>query len=916
MSSQKIKALIKEKPNEEAWHALSINDCFKKLKSSPRGLSSQAAKNRQKLYGQNSLPTEKSFSSLFIFFSQLKSPLIYVLLIAGLLSLFLGDTTDAIVIFFAVIINTIFGFWQENKANKAITQLRKIVKYKAKVWRDGYEIEIDSSELVPGDIIFIKSGDKVPSDCRLISAKDLQTMEATLTGESAPSSKNNKVLKIGSYLAERNNMIYMGTIAVRGQATALVCETGLKTEIGHITKLIKETKEDKTPLQENLARFSSWLTLVVVVLSLIIFLFGLVLGKDPLEMFITAVALAVAAIPEGLIIAVTIILTIGMQFILKKKALVRKLVATETLGSISVICTDKTGTLTEGKMQVFSIITADYEYKIKLSENSSDIEKTRDLIAKVSVLCSDAVIENPQAALEELKIIGSPTEKALLIAALESGYNQQKLRQEYNQLDEISFDSEKKFMATLCRHQKMNHQHIFVKGAPEVVFKFCSKVMVAGQAEIFTKEKINYLKKKYEAATSQGLRLLAFAYKTGSDFKDCYSELNDLTFLGFMALKDPLRPEAKEAILLCQSAGIRPIIITGDHKLTAKAIFKELGFKTNGNVAEGSDLDQWSDEELQKRVVDIDIYARVEPRHKLRVVDAWQARGEVVAMTGDGINDAPALKSADIGIALGDGSDVTKETADIILLDNNFKVIVSAVEQGRIIFENIRKVVLYLLSDSFSEIILIVGSLFMGLPLPLLATQILWINLVADGLPNIAMTLEPGEAEIMRDKPRKKNESILNKEMKILIFAIGLITDIILFLFFIYLLNVLGLENLDHIRTIIFAALGLDSLLYVFSIRSLRHSIFNKNFFSNKYLIASVIISFFILISAIYLPLLQNIFQTVSLNSSEWLIIFALGLVKIIFIEMVKYYFIVKNKINRPKAQPQSTDSKLTPLHV
>jgi len=894
----------KEKPVIRHWYAVPIADCFKKLKSSKNGLTTKEVKDRQKIYGLNTIPTEKHFSSLIILLNQLKSPMVYILLVAGLISFFLGDITDASVIFFAVIINTIFGFWQENKADKAIIQLRKIVKDKTKVLRDGQEIEINVVELVPGDIIFLTSGDKIPADCRIIEAKDFQTVEATLTGESSPASKNNQVLKMGTYLADRKNMVYMGTIVARGKGLVVVCETGINTEIGAITKLIKDTVEEQTPLQKSLSQFSAWLTVLVLSLSFLIFLSGIFLNKDPLEMFIIAVALAVAAIPEGLIIAVTIILTIGMQFILKKKALVRKLVATETLGSVSVICTDKTGTLTEGKMQVANIITADNEYKISKPKDLTEIEKVRDLILKISILCNDAVIQNPESALEELKIIGSPTEKALLIAAIESGYNQQKLYQEYKKFDEIPFDSEKKFMAIASNHKSANHQHIFAKGAPEVIFEFCQRVMMTGQVESLTADKLNYLKKKYEAMTSKGLRLLALAYKTGHNFKNCNDELNDLIFLGFVAIKDPLRPETKEALLLCKTAGIRTVVITGDHKLTAKAIFKELGFKIDGNIVEGKDLDNWTDEELQKKVVDIDIYARVEPRHKLRVVDAWQARGEVVAMTGDGINDAPALKSADIGIALGDGSDVTKETADIILLDNNFNVIVAAIEQGRIIFENIRKVILYLLSSAFSEIVLIMAALFSGLPLPILATQILWINLAADGLPNIAMTLEPGEPEIMKSKPRKKSEPILNREMKVLIFIIGVLTDIVPFAFFWYLLSITDITNLDYIRTMMFAIVGVSSLLFVFSVRSLRHSIFTKNLFSNKYLLLAVLAAFLILIAPIYISFLQPIFKTVSLGGQDWLIIIAIGLIKLIFIEIVKYYFIVKNKIDHKKLVP------------
>lgn len=899
-----MSATPKEKLPEKHWYALSVSDCFKKLKSSKNGLSAEQVKDRQKSFGLNNLPQPQPLSGLLILLNQIKSPLVYVLLIAGSISLFLGDLTDASVIFFAVIINTVFGFWQENKADRAVAELCQIVKYRAKVLRDNQEVEVDSSELVPGDIVFISAGDKVPADSRVIEVQDLQTAEATLTGEPAPISKNHKILKSGTYLADRKNMVYFGTLVVRGKATILVVETGLKTEIGQITKLVKETREEKTPLQKKLAQFSSWLTVLVVIASSLIFSIGLLLNQDPLEIFITAVAVAVAAIPEGLIIAVTIILTVGMQVILKKKALVRRLLAAETLGSISIICTDKTGTLTEGKMQVANIITADKEYQIAKNENISKIEKVHDLILKISVLCNEAVVENPQAALEELKIIGSPTEKALLIAAIESGYNQQKLNREYKKLDEVPFDSEKKFMATLHNHQVLGHQHIFAKGAPEKILDFCDQVMLGGKSEKLSLKHLTYLKKKYENLSNQGLRLLAFAYKTGQDFKKCSTELKHLTFLGFIALKDPLRPEAKEAINLCQAAGIRPIIITGDHKLTAKAIFRELGFKTDGNIVEGKDLDNWTDEELQKRVVGIDVYARVEPHHKLRVVDAWQARGEVVAMTGDGINDAPALKSADIGIALGDGSDVTKETADIVLLDNNFRVIVAAVEQGRIIFDNIRKVILYLLSSSFSEILLIIGALLIGLPLPILATQILWINLVADGLPSIALTLEPSEPGIMKNKPRKKNESILNKEMKILIFIIGVLTDIVPFVFFIYLLSIIGQENIDYIRTIMFAIVGISSLMHIFSIRSLRHSMFTKNFFSNKYLIGAVMISFFVLAIPIYTPFLQVIFKTVSLSFNDWLIILTLGLVKLVFIEIVKYYFIVKNKVKSLKLRP------------
>lgn len=884
------------------WYALKIHQCFRRLDSSKNGLTDKQVERRQKMFGKNTLPSGPRLSALAILLSQIKSPLVYVLLIAGVISLFLNHLTDAIVIFFAVFINTTFGFWQENKANNAIAHLKKIVRQQAKVIRNGRQIKIDSSELVPGDIIFLRPGDKVPADARLIEADNLRVIEATLTGESEPSKKRIKFLAKGTSLADRENMVYLGTLVARGNGQAVVCQIGRTTEVGKISQLISETKEDKTPLQLQLIKFSRWLTIFIVVISLIVFVAGLLVGQDPAEIFLTAVALAVAAIPEGLLVAVTVILTMGMQVILKKKALVRKLIAAETLGSTSIICTDKTGTLTDGRMQVTQIITADRDYVITKKTEEVKLEKVQDLISKVSVLCSDAVIENPDDELEQLRIIGDPTEKALLLAAISSGFNKDKLDKEYIRLAEVPFSSESKFMATLNEHQDKSHRHIFIKGAPEKVFDFSSQVLIGGQNKKITKDQLLYLKNKYENLTRKGLRLLAVAYKTGHNYKDIHQELNDLVFLGFIALKDPLRPEAKEAIQLCYRAGIRPIVITGDHRLTAKAIFEELGIKVDGNMAEGKDLDNWTDEELMEKVGDIDIYARVEPRHKLRVVDAWQAKGEVVAMTGDGINDAPALKSADIGIALGNGSDVTKETADIILLDNNFSVIVAAVEQGRVIFDNIRKVLLYLLCDSFSEIILVAGAILASvvffdgdLPLPILASQILWINLVNDILPNIAIAMEPGEKEVMKDRPRDKDESILNKEMKILIFIIGIITNLILFGIFIYLFNISA--DINYIRTIIFAVLGVDSLLYAFSVRSLRHSIFTKNPFSNMYLILAVAVSFIFLLAAMYLPGLTNLLHTSgSVLSWEWIFIIGFGLLQMLLIEIVKHYFIVNNK--------------------
>ena len=887
------------------WHTLPITKILTKLKTDKLGLKTEKVRQRLKKIGYNKLPEEKKLPGIIILLNQFKSPLVYVLLGAALISFFLQDFVDMAIILVAVFINTILGFYQENKANKAVTYLRKLIDLKAKVLRDGNEIEISAKNLVPGDIIFLSAGNKIPADARLLTIDNFQAVEAALTGESIPSEKNLKILDRGVPLADRENMVYSGTIVSRGKAMAVVCETGIHTELGQITKLVQETKEEETPLQYQLRSFSKTLTYIVIAACFLIVVIGKLQGRVIFGfgeaaregMLNTAAAIAVAAIPEGLLVSVTAILAIGMQAILRRKALVRRLIAAETLGSVSIICTDKTGTLTEGKMQVARIITMGEEVTMQQSLQYQDSGrlKDQDLILKISLLCNNVVIENPDEKLEEWKILGDPTETALLLGATQAGIPYQQIKKQQPRIAEIPFDSELKHMATLNRLDKKRNV-IYVKGAPEKILNMSSQIRINGKKEKLTKGKIDSLKTKYEKLTGQGLRLLAFSYKQieaekKTNLKD---GLQDLIFIGFIALKDPLRPEAKETFKLTEQAGIRPIIVTGDHKLTAKAVVSELGLKVEEkNILEGEQLDKMSDEELLKKVREVDIYARVEPKHKLRIITAWQEKGEVVAMTGDGVNDAPAIKAADIGIALGSGTDVAKETSDIILLDNNFKTIVAAVERGRIIFDNIKKVILYLLSDSFSEMILIIGALLFALPLPILPAQIIWINLIADGFPNLALTFEPGEKEIMKDRPRKKGTKILDKEMKTLIFIIGIFTDLVLLALFIFLLK-LNYYDLHHIRTFIFAALGIDSLLYVFSCRSLRHSVLTKNPFSNKYLVVAVIIGFTLMILAIQEPHLQKIFDTETLTLTDWLLVAALAILQVAGIELTKHHFIVK----------------------
>lgn len=865
------------------WHAKEIKEIFHQIKTTERGLTFEEAKKRLTKFGPNKLPEEKRLMQVQIFFNQFKSPLVYVLLIAALMTLLLREFIDTGVILAAVFLNTLVGFFQESKAERTIERLKLMLEYKAKVLRNGYEHEIKVEEIVLGDIILVEAGDKIPADARLIEAKKLQVVETALTGESAPSEKSIERLEVGVPLADRENMVYMGTNVVRGRGRAVVIATGSQTELGKIALMVKEIREEKTPLHEQLAKFSKWLALLLSFICLVVFLLGILQGRAFVEMFLTAVAVAVAAIPEGLLVSLTVILAIGMQKILKEKALVRKLIAAETLGSTSIICSDKTGTLTLGKMLVDHIFT------------DTQSEKTKIKALEIGLLCNNAVIENPEEELKDWIILGDSTEQALLLAAVQAGLKKEELEKEYPRLDEIPFDEEKKFMATLhkIRNSKFNIRYsIYVKGAPEKIISMAGWLEADGKKEKLTLEKTKKFKKEIDYLANRGLRLLAVAYKevkTVEEFNE--RDLSDLVFVGLVALKDPLRPEAKEAIRLCRDAGIRSIIVTGDHRLTAKTIAHEVGLPSEEkNILEGEELDKMSDKDFDAVLRHIDIYARVEPRHKLRLIDAWQRKGEVVAMTGDGVNDAPALKKADVGVALGSGTDVAKEASDIVLLDNNFKTIVKAVERGRVIFENIRKVVVYLLSDSFTEVIIVGGSLLLGLPLPVLAAQILWVNLIEDGLPSIALSFEPEEKGLMKEKPRKKSETILNLEMKVIIFIIGIFTDLLLFGLFYYFWKIY--QDITYVRTIVFVGLGVNSLFYVWSCRSLRFSIWHTNPFKNKFLNASVIFGFLMFFVALYIPFFQKVLRTVPLGLREWGVVIFLGFINLLLIELVKYIFL------------------------
>jgi Ca2+-transporting ATPase len=866
------------------WHNLSIKEVSKILGTDiEKGLTESEALERQIEYGQNLLPKEKSAPRLKIFLEQFRSPLIYILLIAGVTVLFLGHRADTVVILGAVVLNTFIGYVQESKASRALLELKKAVKHKAKVLRENNIKIIDTSDLVPGDVIILEAGDKVPADGRIVEVHQFKINEMALTGEWLPAEKSDNILLSNTTMADRDNMVYMGTIIEQGKARAIVTDIGLTTELGKIAVTVKETKEEKTPYQKKLANFSKIVSGVIAFICLGIFVEGMFTGGEFIEMFTTAVAVAVAAIPEGLPVAMTVILALGMQRILKKKGLVRKLVAAETLGSTSVICTDKTATLTQGKIKVTKVLTAEQVF------GSFSKIKTNDLVYKIAALCNEAFVENIWETKKEWIVRGDPTGRAMLSFGFTGSFSKEELDQDFPKIDEMPFDNQRKFLATLHKNKRDNI--LFVSGAPE-------NLLEMSNLEVEDSKK---WEEELTKMASHGYRTIALAKKKTSKKKIDDIIFQDLEIVALLGLSDPLRKEAKEAMKICRQAGMKTIIVTGDHKLTAKSVAEQLGFKIGkANIMEGKELDKLSEKEFQEQLEKVQIYARVEPKHKMRIVKAWQDRGEVVAMTGDGINDAPALKKADIGVAIGSGTTVAKETSDLILLNDSFSVIVAAVEEGRAILDNIRRVMTYLLSDSFTEIILIGGSMFISAIfnqpwfLPLTAVQILWINLVEDGLPDLALAFEPKEKDLMKRKPKKQGVPLLTKEMKVIIFAIGLITDLFLLGLFFWLCS----HSIDilYIRTMLFAALAVDSLFYVFSCKSLRRNIWHINLFSNKFLLVAWTVGFTALFAALYIPFLNNLLGTIPLHFHDWWIVIGLGLMELILIETVKHYFIVRHQ--------------------
>ncbi len=850
---------------KKSFWALPIHECLNILETSREGLSEEEAKKRTLVFGKNSIPEKSKTTKTKILINQLKSPLIFILFIAGIITLALQKYNDAAFIFGAAFINCFLSFYQENKAEAALSHLKTYIEKRARVLREDHEYEIDAEELVPGDMIHISQGERIPCDARLIYTNNFSVDESTLTGESLPVQKITDPVNFQAVLGDQKCMIFAGTLAVQGFGNAIVTTTGKETEIGKIALLVG-SQESITPLQKTITNFSLKASIFLTAATAIMFGIGVYLGKSVFDMFLTSVAVLVAAIPEGLPVAMTAILAIGVQRLVKKNGVVRKLLAAEVLGNTTIILTDKTGTLTEAKMTLSKIQTFNKNF-------------TENEILKIALLNTDVVIENPHEKIEKWKIIGRPLEVATVKAAAYNGIFLNKEKREVKINDFLPFSSSNKFSAAAIEYK--NEELITFFGAPDILLKISDK----------SPEEIKSINLEINKLAYGGERVLGVAVKKITRNKNKISlfteKFSELDFAGIISFKDPIRKGVKETVHNIEQVGIKTIIITGDHQGTAEAIAQELGFNIRKeSVINGPELDYISDSELQRRLPNLKIVSRVSPEGKLRIVKAFQEKGEIVAMTGDGINDAPSLKQADIGIAMGSGSDVAKDTSELILLDDNYETIVAAIEEGRRIIENIRKTIVYVFLSLLDELLLIGGSLLLGLALPINAFQILWINFFSDSFPAIAFAFE-NHFNYLLQKPKHGQEKLINKESRFLILAIGLTTSFSLIIIY-YLLIKFGF-NQEISRTFIFASFGTYSLFSVFSIRNLKESLFKYNPFSNIYLDGGILIGFVLMSLAIYHPFLQRLMDTVNLPLNWLLGVLGIGIINIVLLEIGKF---------------------------
>ncbi|MBI1978964.1 MAG: calcium-translocating P-type ATPase, SERCA-type [Candidatus Aenigmarchaeota archaeon] len=857
------------------WHTFDSTAVLEELRTTENGISEAEARRRLQATGYNELKEKKRVTLLTLFLGQFKSFLVLILVIAAGISYLIENIIDAVLIAVIIIINALFGFIQEFKAEKTLESLKKLSTSRAKVIRDGEERLIDSREIVPGDILVINEGDKIPADARIIEVANLKVDEASLTGESIPVSKFDKVLKEVP-LPERKNMLYLGTIATYGRAKAVVVSTGMSTEIGKIATLI-QTSEQETPLQAKINSFGKWLGVIAVIIAGVAALIGILKSYALTDMFLTSAALAVSAVPEGLPALLTITLAIGVQRMGRNKAIVRKLSAVETLGSTTIILADKTGTMTTNEMTVqkvhinnqeIDVSGVGFEPKGEFSIKGKPIDpiKDKELVnaLTISALCNDAVLTKN----EKWNIIGDPTEGALLVVAKKAGIDAKELGKKYPRVNEIPFSSERKMMSTV--HKMGKGYFVYSKGAPEVILSKCTAVLRSSHVARLSEVQRSGILTSVKELADKGLRVLAVAYKETAEHHHENLE-KDMIFVGLLGMIDPPRPEVKTAIKTCHDAGIKVIMITGDHKDTAVAVARHIGLLKDGKVLTGEELEKIPGDKLGKVIEEVEVYARVSPAHKSRIVKVLREKGHVVAVTGDGVNDAPALKDAHIGVAMGiKGTDVAKEASEIVLADDNFSTIVKAVEEGRGIYDNIRKFIRYILSANFDEIFVIAVAILLGLPLPFLPIQILWINLLTDSLPALALGFDTKSKDIMKRSPRNPKESVLHKMLPFVISA-GVLAAIVSLGLFIFELKTSG--SIDRARTIVFTTAIIFELLFVFNCRSEKNPIWKINPLSNKLLVLAVLLGILLQVAIVHLPFFNALFKTVPLGLYDWLLI-------------------------------------------
>lgn len=871
------------------WFNKSSEEIIKELSSNViNGLSSADAKLILEKNGPNKLQGKKKKSTFQLFLSQINDAMIYILLVAAVISAIVGEISDAIIILIVIFVNAIIGVIQESKAEKALEALKSMSTPKALVKRDGSIIEIPSEEVVVGDIVIIDAGRYIPADLRLIESANLKIEESAFTGESVPAEKNSDIINKENDvpIGDQHNMAFMSTLATYGRGTGIVIATGMDTQIGKIAKMLDAEDENTTPLQKKLAQLGKTLGFAAVGISIVMFIVSMFQGRDFLEMFMTSISLAVAAIPEGLPAIVAIVLALGVQRMIKENAIIRKLPSVETLGSVNIICSDKTGTLTINKMTVKKFYINGETKNLEEIDIKNDESK---LLVDGMILCNDATSKDGVQT-------GDPTEVALIDVGNKINIFKEDLNKAHKRVNEIPFDSDRKLMTTVNTYDK--GFNVFTKGAIDSILKISNKILINGEIKDFTKEEKEKVLMASNLMSDDALRVLALGYKVIDTEHVAIDDLEkDLIFVGLMGMIDPPREEVKGSIQVSKNAGIRTIMITGDHKNTAVAIAKELGIANDISEAmSGSEIDTYSDEEFSKIVNNYRVFARVSPEHKVKIVKAFKAHGNIVSMTGDGVNDAPSLKAADIGVAMGiTGTDVAKGAADMVLTDDNFTTIVSAVEEGRNIFNNIKKSILFLLSCNLGEVVALFVAILLNWAAPLLPIHILWVNLITDSFPALSLGVDPGDKGVMDLPPRNPKESLFAGRMGKLLILNGILIGITT-LFAFVLGEYLYPDSLRHAQTMAFVVLSVSQLFYSLAMRNETKSLFQVGVFKNKWLIGSVLLGILLQLAIITIPFTASVFKVYPLTLTDWGIVILISLIPFVINEIIKIFFRMKDK--------------------